>query len=124
MRLSIRVVVLVAGLLAALVSAPTFTTAEDDKNLEALVANAKTAADHEAIAKIYDEEAAKARAKAEEHRKMGAKYTHFESANPKTQGVHFDMPKHCANLVKSYEAVAKEAEEMATAHRAMAKAVK
>jgi hypothetical protein len=124
MRLSIRVAVLVAGLLAAaLVGAPTFTAA-DDKAMEDMVQNAKTAADHEAIAKMYDEEAAAAKKKAEEHTKMGARYKHYESGNPKTQGVHFDMPKHCANLVKSYEAAAKEAEEMASAHRAMAKGVK
>ena len=122
MRLSIRFAVL--GLLAALVSAPTFTAAADDKAIEEMVQNAKTAADHEAIAKMYDEEAAAAKKKAEEHTKMGARYKHYEANNPKVYAPHFDMPKHCANLVKSYEAAAKEAEDMATAHRAMAKAAK
>jgi hypothetical protein len=112
-----------AGLLAVLVGAPTCTAAAE-KNIEELVQNAKTPADHEAIAKLYDEEAATARSKAEEHRKMGAKYTHFESANSKTQGVHFDMPKHCQNLTKSYEQAAKEAEAMAAAHREAAKNAK
>ena len=112
-----------AGLLAVLVGAPTYTAAAE-KNIEELVQNAKTPADHEAIAKLYDEEAAMARKKAEEHRKMGARYTHYESGNPKTQLAHFDMPKHCANLTKSYEQAAKEAESMAAAHREAAKNAK
>jgi hypothetical protein len=120
----IGLVVSTAGLFAMLVGAPTWTAAAEEKNIEELVQNAKTAADHEALAKLYDEEAAKARKKAEEHRKMGARYTHFESGNPKTQLAHFDMPKHCANLTKSYEEAAKEADAMATAHREAAKAAK
>ena len=113
-----------AGLLAVLVGGPTSVAVAEEKNIEELVQNAKTPADHEAIAKLYDEEAATARSKAEEHRKMGAKYTHFESANSKTQGVHFDMPKHCQNLTKSYEQAAKEADAMAAAHRQAAKNAK
>jgi hypothetical protein len=120
----IGMVVFAAGLLAALSGTPSISTAAGDENLEALVENAKTAADHEAIAKIYDDEAVKARAKAEEHRKMGAQYTHFEAGGTKGQLAHFNMPKHCANLVKSYEDAAKEAEEMAAAHRGAAKAAK
>ena len=112
------------GLVVLLGGAPTFSAAADDKNIEELVQNAKTAADHEAIAKLYDEEAVAARKKAEEHRKMGARYTHFEAGNPKVQLAHFDMPKHCANLVKSYEAAAKDAEAMAAGHREMAKTAK
>jgi hypothetical protein len=118
----IGIAVLAAGLLAALVGVPAM--AASDKEIATLVENAKTAADHEAIAKLYDEEAATARKKADEHRKMGAKYTHFEAGNPKVQLAHFDMPKHCENLAKSYEAAAKEAEDMAAAHRATAKAMK
>ena len=123
-RAGLGTAVAAAGLLAVLVGGPTYTAAADEKNIEELVQNAKTPADHEAIAKLYEEEAAKARAKAEEHRKMGARYTHYESGNPKTQLAHFDMPKHCANLTKSYEQAAKEAEAMAKAHREAAKTSK
>ena len=113
-----------AGLLAVLVGGPTSVAVAEEKNLEEMVQNAKTPADHEAIAKLYDDEAARARSKAEEHRKMGGRYTHYESGTPTTQGVHFDMPKHCENLTKSDEQAAKEAEAMAAAHRAMAKNAK
>jgi hypothetical protein len=121
----IGMAVFVAGLLTVLGRAPTFTAAAaDDKNLEELVQNAKTAADHEAIAKLYDDEAAMARKKAAEHRKMGAEYTHFAAGGTKGQLAHFDMPKHCSSLVKSYENAAKEAEAMAAAHREAAKLAK
>jgi hypothetical protein len=120
----IGMAVFAAGLLTALVGAPSFTAAADEADLAALVENAKTAADHEAIAKLYDEEAAAARKKVAEHQKMGDSYKHVPAFNPKTQLAHFDMPKHCASLVKSYESAAKEAEEMAAAHRAAAKAAK
>lgn len=112
------------GVIAALAGGPTVATAADAANIEELVANAKTAADHEAIAKLYEDEAATARKKADEHRKMGARYTHFEAGNPKAQLAHFNMPKHCASIVKNYEAAAKDAEAMAAGHREMAKTVK
>lgn len=43
-------------------------------DIEKMILEAKTPADHEAIAAYYDQQAADARAKAAEHRKMGESY--------------------------------------------------
>jgi hypothetical protein len=125
MRLrTIAIAVSAAGLLALLVCAPTFAAAADESDIEQMVQNAKTPADHEAIAKFYDQEAADARKKAAEHRKMGDGYKHVAPFGMKGQHSGYDMPKHCANLVRSYDAAAKDSEAMAAAHRKMAQAAR
>lgn len=90
------------------------------EDITAMIANAKTAADHEAIAAYYDKEAAGAKENAELHSKMLKVI--------KTQGgpgvAKWHMDTHCADLVKGYESAAKRYTEMAHAHREMAKGVK
>jgi hypothetical protein len=90
------------------------------------IENAKTAADHEALAAYFEGEAQAARATAERHRRMGS----FYEKHPRPAGLkgnrtplHQTMPPHCTRLVASYEASAEDYEAMAVAHREMAKAV-
>ena len=99
----------------------------DAPDLPAAIENAKTAADHEAIAAYYDAEAKAARAKAEKHRKMAAAY----GKHPKPAGgkgsrsqVYRTIEPHCGKLVASYEAAAQEFAAMAASHREAAAAIK
>jgi hypothetical protein len=89
-------------------------------DIDQMIATAKTPADHEAIAKWYDDQAAEAQKKADEHKKMGEEYKKaLGGVGSKT---HFH--EHCEALVKNYTAEAKEYRALAAAHREMAKAAK
>jgi hypothetical protein len=82
-----------------------------------MVANAKTAADHEAIAQYYDREAASAKANAALHRSQAETYEKLRIKPP-------DMIHHCREIAKDFDRIAREADDLAVAHRAMAKAAK
>jgi hypothetical protein len=107
---------LVLGIGGAL--AATWVPRAQAADIDAKIAAAKTAADHEEIAKWYDDQAKDAEAKAEEHRKMGEAYKKEPGPFGMTK-LHFHQ--HCETLTKSYTAEAKEYRALAAAHREMAK---
>jgi hypothetical protein len=97
------------------------------EDVPSAIENAKTAADHEALAAYFEGEAKAARTRAERHRRMAALYGKY----PKPSGTKATraslsktMPPHCDELVASYEAAAADYEAMAAAHREEAAAVK
>jgi hypothetical protein len=106
---------------------PTAALALDAADLPSAIENAKTAADHEAIAAYYDAEAKAARATVERHRAMAAAYARPPKA-PAGKGerssLYRMMPRHCDDLIKDYEAAAHEYEAMAAAHRKAANEIK
>ena len=115
----------VRGLFAALCMLTVFTAygldarAAEHMSMMDMIGSAKTAADHEAIASQYDRDAAAAKAKAEEHRKMAAEYRKMGGPAVKAQ-----LPEHCEGLAVQFEGEAKEFAAMAQAHRDLAKAAK
>jgi hypothetical protein len=95
------------------------THAADD--MAAQVQSAKTAADHEALAKTYDAQAASASKSAAEHRTMAEAYkSAAATSGGKGAGVSA-MPGHCEALAKSYDAEAEHYRSMAQTHRDIAK---
>ena len=84
---------------------------------EAQIAAAKTPADHEAIAKAYDAEAAAAEAKAKAHQTMARTYRAGGGA-PKASSA--SMVGHCDRLMKDYRAAAVEYRALAAEHRKLA----
>jgi hypothetical protein len=111
---------LAAMFVAALTLPMTQAVAADCSGIEAKIAAAKTAADHEAIAACYDDMAKEARAKASEHKDMGAAYRKSGGASVGKLA----LPQHCDYFTKTYDAEAKMYEQMAAAHRQMAKNAK
>ena len=110
-----------AILLGAAASMPTFraiaqSAAVTDDNLTQSIASAKTAADQEAIAAYYDQEAADAKKKADLHRNTAETYQKLNIAKP------VGMVNMCKGLVKYWDKVADQAKDLAKAHREMAKA--
>lgn len=91
--------------------------AGEQAKMDKMIGSAKTAADHEAIAKHYEAEATAAKAKAAEHRNMAEGYKKLGGAL--IEKLHFDQ--HCETLAKNYDGAAKEYEALAKAHRDMAK---
>ena len=118
-----------ASILALLMTVTSTVAARalDADDLPSAVENAKTAADHEAIAAYYEGEAKDVRAKASKHRSMGANYNKH-AAHGGGKGVRTplnkSMPPHCEKLAADYDAAAKEYDAMAAAHREEASALK
>ena len=80
-----------------------------------MIENAKTAADHNAIAYDYAAQAAELRDRAAKHKRMLAAYQ--KRTGPGTQSGFQD---HCQGLINYYEKAAGEAEALAKLHRDMA----
>lgn len=114
-------IVAVMGLIA--VSATPFSAEAKEKiskrALKEMIAGAKTAADHKAIADYYYAEAAKASAKADEHEQMAAWYRKAGDGVKKIPYTPGTID-HCERLVKSYKATADELTALAKEHEAMA----
>ena len=91
--------------------------AEEDFDVEKAFGAAKTAADHEAIAAHYDEEAIAAGEKAAKHRKMAASYK--KKGGPEIAKWQLDL--HCERLAESYEKAAAESAALALMHRQLGK---
>ena len=89
-------------------------------DMEQMVASAKTAADHENLAKQYEAEAAEARANAEMHQKMAEAYR--KQGGAIVLKLHFDQ--HCDGLVRNFKSEADEYDALAKAEREMAKEMK
>ena len=87
--------------------------------LREMIAGAKTAADHKAIADYYYAEAAKARAKAQEHDQMADWYRKAGEGVKKTPYAPGTID-HCERLPKNYNAEAEELTALAKEHKAMA----
>lgn len=79
---------------------------------------AQAPADHEAIAKAFDDEAMRLDAKAKEHEQMADAY---RSAASKKGPDTAAMRAHCLKLAKQYADAAQENRALAEAHRTMAK---
>jgi hypothetical protein len=82
----------------------------------ATVAAAKTPADHEAIAKAYDEEAASLDKLAAMHKNLGETY-----GQPGGKPWQPAMSKHCDSVATELAAAAKNERALAAEHRKMAK---
>ncbi|MBI3770121.1 MAG: hypothetical protein HY271_16735 [Deltaproteobacteria bacterium] len=116
---------IVLALVLALTALTTFSperlrAREPKQQMDQIVTQAKTPADHERLAKMYDAESAKARASAEMHRKMAEAYR--KAGGSWVEKLHFDQ--HCDGLVTSYTTAAEEYEALAKAEREMAKGMK
>jgi len=108
--LLVAALVLVAAASLSRIQAAAQTPPVTDDNLSQSVANAKTPADHEALAGYYDAEAADAAKKAALHRQS--------ASNLKPVG----MANMCNSLAEYWDKVAAQDKDLASAHRKMAKA--
>ena len=92
-----------------------------DVDIDKMIASAKTAADHQAIADYYKQQAKEAQEQADVHKKMAQTYG-MASIGMQATKTHFH--RHCEALVRSYESAAKENNDLAKMHEDMAKAAK
>lgn len=104
---------LLSVVLAGCASGPSAPSPELLQRIEA----ARTRSDHEGLATYYNQEAAAARAKAAEHRKLAKSYQGM-AVSGKGGG---SMPAHCNAIVRQFEGIAAEYDGMAEGHQQMAK---
>ena len=101
-----------------LLAVPTLrAVAAEEMSIDKMIATAKTASDHEAIANYYKQQAAEARSKADMHKKMAEQYSMSGIGNQATK-THFHQ--HCEALVRSYQTQANEFDALAKTHQDMA----
>jgi hypothetical protein len=113
-----RLITMLSAVAVALVLTSGASAATGGSVTPAQIAAAKTPAEHEAIAKQYDAEAAAAEAQAKEHEMMVQSYEVAHN-NPKNAMAH-SMVVHCKNLVKEYKEAAANYKALAAEHRKMA----
>jgi hypothetical protein len=102
---------LVAALMSAMLVAPGVILAQDETTLEHLVIEmASTPAEHQAVARHYTAKAEEARQEMRRHERMAQAYTGSKTSNPQR------MRNHCLELVKKYQEVAAEYDELAKLH--------
>jgi hypothetical protein len=87
------------------------------------IANARTRADHEALAAWFEREATEARERAETHRKMGQHYerwayTYYRQVPD--AGLSGGFVRRCETLVRLHEQAAEENLALAKLHRQVA----
>lgn len=107
---------LLSVVLAGCASGPNAPSTELQQRIE----SARTRSDHEGLVTYYNQEAAGARAKAAEHRKMAKSYQGM-AVGSKGGG---SMQSHCNAIVSSYEGIAVEYDGLAASHRQMAELAK
>jgi hypothetical protein len=86
-------------------------------NIEHMLAIAKTASDHEAIANYYDNEAAEAEVEYEEHQSAALRYYH---GSPRARGWAW----HCDRLAQDYKQANEDASVLAAQYRKIAEEIK
>ena len=107
-----------ASILALALLAPVGAAVADAVDF-AQISSARTHADHEAIAKAYEDEAADLSSKAAMHTKMSASY---RATGAMTKGPYSGLATHCEALAKELNAAAKQSRELAAAHHKLAMA--
>jgi hypothetical protein len=117
LRVWIATVALAAGLVMPVYRA----AAAEDVDIDKMIATAKTAADHQAIADYYKQQAKEAQAQADRHKKMAQAYSMTSIGTQATKN-HFHM--HCEAMVRDYTSAANEYNALAKMHEDMAKAAK
>jgi hypothetical protein len=94
------------------------------KEVKALIATAKTPAEHRRIASYYREQAVRLTANAKEHVAMAEEYAKnptFAAMETKQQASFGQGASHCRRWADLYNQQAKEAEALAVLHEDMAK---
>ena len=81
------------------------------------IQSARRRADHEALARHYEDAAKEMQVKVDEHKKLLVEYAAARGLNSRQ---FHDLIDHCRRLILTYEQAAAENTSMAEAHRQLA----
>ncbi|MDX2166051.1 MAG: hypothetical protein SF182_03280 [Deltaproteobacteria bacterium] len=101
-----------AALLMLALSATTVHAQVTDENVDAAVASAKTAADHEALATYFSGKSKQALANVEMHKKMAGAFSGKAASS---------WEAHCNSLIKSFQQQSEDYASLAKEQAALAK---
>ncbi|HYL15833.1 MAG TPA: hypothetical protein VEV41_22545 [Terriglobales bacterium] len=129
--LKLAVFAVAMAILAAVVSVPAGAAKAktlSQSELKGLIANAKTAADHERIAQHFDSEAAKYEAESKDHGELAVSYQAYarSSTVPYKAAATASVrnAEHCNGIGSQLRNAAEDARQLAAEHRGMAKEAK
>jgi type IV pilus biogenesis protein CpaD/CtpE len=100
---------------------PVSPTMGKGDGLEQRIESARTRADHEAIASVYEQQAGADKASSERHRGLARAYA--RAGNPRVP-TNPALISHCETLARTYEQAADENLALAKMHRQLAAEVK
>jgi hypothetical protein len=122
MRKSVLIIVVPLIVLASMSVGAESTPKMSKKEVKALIANAKTAADHQRLAAYYRDEATRLKERQQEHEEEAIEY----SKNPWCYTVpkYPTLGQHCRQLAGYYGMGAQKALKMAELHESLAKDAK
>ena len=116
------------SLLAILASGALLYAAEggliNKQELKTLIGSAKTAAEHQRIAKHFDARADELEAESKEHHELAAKYKANPTMHEMKHPMSGETAGHCQFFADDLHKASVRARQMATDHREMAKASK
>lgn len=107
--------IVVNALMLPTIRAGAANTAVTDQNLDQMISDARTPAEHDAIAAYFEQEAAEARKKAALHKSSADTYRKMKIAKP------VYMAEMCDGIAAGFEKTAKDADNLAKMHHEMAK---
>ncbi len=112
--------------LLAILIAPSLLRAQDGDHMskdavKALIGSAKTAEDHERLAKHFDAEADQLEAEANEHQELAAEYKAHPSGQDSKHPMSGKTAGHCQYFADDLHKAATQARALAADHRGMAK---
>jgi len=112
---------IVIGMLVVLAyGAPTPGGAEDRKNLQRLIAEAKTSADHTAAAAFYREESVELQKEADQHAELAKKLASEAGGQAPWASHHYERAEHCRKFADLLSSAAQEAQSLAKIHESLA----
>jgi hypothetical protein len=119
-RLRTAVLLIVATMIVTAVAEGTDDSRLLSKvELKSLIANAKTAVDHERLAAHFDAKGAQLEAEARDHDELAQEYKRTPPVSRRVE--KSQSYEHCRELAKDYANAAQDARRLAADHRALAK---
>lgn len=94
-----------------------------DKNVVQMITEAKTAADHQAIATFYQEESTELQREAKQHADLAKKLVSEAGGQNPSASHHYDQAEHCRKFADTLEKAAQEAQSLAKVHESIAQSL-
>ena len=112
--------------LLAILAVGTYLWAADSgllskQDLKSLISNAKSAQDHERLARHFDAKAAELEADSKEHYELAAQYRAKPTAHESKHPMSGETAGHCQYFADDLHKAAQRARQIAADHRTMAK---
>ena len=97
--------------------------AAEDKNVVQMITEAKTSANHQAIAAFYREESTRLQREAKQHADLAKQLVSEAGGQNPAASHHYDLAEHCRKFADAVEKAAQEAQSLAKVHEGIAQSL-